>query len=85
MTVINILDEVRNWLENEICENFTFKKDPGKEEAIDASETCPVSAITIEDCKNCTCGENCECTETNKCSENCTCGENCNCNKENKN
>lgn len=37
MTVINILDEVRNWLENEICENFTFKKDPGKEEAIDAN------------------------------------------------
>ncbi len=39
MTVINILDEVRDWLENEICENFTFKKDPGKEEAIDASYT----------------------------------------------
>lgn len=35
MTIINILDEVRNWLENEICEGFTFKKDPGKEEAID--------------------------------------------------
>ena len=36
MTIINILDEVKIWLENEICENFTFKKDPGKEEAIDA-------------------------------------------------
>lgn len=37
MTIINLLDEVRDWLENEICENFTFKKDPGKEEPIDAS------------------------------------------------
>ena len=37
MTIINILDEVRDWLENEICENFTFKNDPGKERAIDAS------------------------------------------------
>ena len=36
MTIICILDEVRNWLENEICENFTFKKDSGKEEPIDA-------------------------------------------------
>lgn len=37
MTIIKTLDEVRTWLENEICENFTFKKDPGKEEPIDAS------------------------------------------------
>ena len=37
MTVINILAEVRNWLENEICENFSFKKDPGKENPIDAN------------------------------------------------
>ena len=37
MTIINILDEVRNWLEDEICANFAFKKDPGKEAAIDAS------------------------------------------------
>ena len=37
MTIINLLDEVRDWLENEICENFTFKKDPGKEEPIDTS------------------------------------------------
>ena len=37
MTIINILDEVRDWLEKEVCEAFTFKKDPGKEEAIDAS------------------------------------------------
>ena len=36
MTVINILDEVRNWLEIEICENFSFKKDPVKDEPIDA-------------------------------------------------
>jgi hypothetical protein len=36
MTVINILDEVRDWLENEICENFSFKKDPDKDEPIDA-------------------------------------------------
>ena len=37
MTIINILDEVRNWLDNEICENFTFKKEPEKEAPIDAS------------------------------------------------
>lgn len=36
MTIINILDEVRNWLDSEVCENFKFKKDPGKEEATDA-------------------------------------------------
>lgn len=36
MTIINILDEVRDWLNSEICESFTFKKDPGKEEAIDS-------------------------------------------------
>ena len=36
MTIINILDEVRNWLDSEICDNFTFKKEPGKEESIDA-------------------------------------------------
>ena len=37
MTVIKILDEVKNWLNTEICENFSFKKDPGKEQPIDAS------------------------------------------------
>ena len=37
MTIIRILDEVRNWLNSEICANFSFKKDPGKEQPIDAS------------------------------------------------
>ena len=36
MTIIKILDEVRNWLDSEICGNFTFKKDPGKDKSIDA-------------------------------------------------
>ena len=36
MTVIKILEEVRNWLDSEICGNFTFKKDPGKDKSIDA-------------------------------------------------
>lgn len=77
-------------------ENFTFD-DEGRaelintnvtEEAIDASETCPVSAIIIEnncncneECncgKECTCGDICNCTTENKCSENCSCGEECN-------
>lgn len=35
MTVISVLEDVKDWLDNEICENFEFKKDPGKEEAID--------------------------------------------------
>ena len=35
--IIKIIDEVRNWLNSEICDNFEFKKDPGKEKAIDAS------------------------------------------------
>ena len=37
MTIINILAEVRNWLENEICENFTFKKEPEKTQPIDVN------------------------------------------------
>lgn len=37
MTIVNILDEVKDWLESEVCKNFKFKKDPGKEEPIDAS------------------------------------------------
>jgi hypothetical protein len=36
MTIIKILNEVRNWLNGEICENFSFKKDPGKDQPIDA-------------------------------------------------
>ena len=60
------------------------------EEAIDASETCPVSAIIIEDPKNCTCGENCNCSdncscgEDCNCSDNCSCGEDCKCTENNK-
>ena len=30
MTVISILEDVRNWLDVEICENFKFKKDGNK-------------------------------------------------------
>ena len=37
MTIIKVLEEVRTWLQNEVCENFTFKKEPAKEEAIDSS------------------------------------------------
>ena len=70
-------------------ENFTFD-DEGRAEminntiteaAIDASETCPVSAIIIENCSNCccdnecACGESCNCTEDNKCSDNCSCNK----------
>lgn len=36
MTVISILEDVRSWLDVEICENFKFKKDGGKEEAMDS-------------------------------------------------
>ena len=76
--------------------NFTFD-DEGRaelinnnitDEAIEASETCPVSAITIkENCKcseKCNCGDNCNCTTDNKCSEECNCGDNCNCTTDNK-
>ena len=76
-------------------ENFTFGDD-GRAEminseitdaAIEASETCPVSAIIIEntncECneetcnchEECTCGDNCNCTHDNKCSKNCNCNE----------
>lgn len=75
-------------------ENFTFD-DEGRaeiinneitDEAIEASETCPVSAIVIENCK---CNEECDCEICNcenecKCGEECTCGDNCNCNENNR-
>ena len=72
-------------------ENFTFD-DEGRAElinkeitdsAIDASETCPVSAIIIEDC-NCSCNEECNCGDECNCHEGCTCGDECNCSEENK-
>ena len=77
-------------------ENFTFNDEGRAEiindtitnEAIEASEMCPVSAITIEgncECnENCTCGEecNCECNESCACGEECNCEEKCNCNGE---
>lgn len=50
-------------------------------EAIEASEICPASAIIVEEtcgCKNCDC-ENCNCGEE---TTECTCGENCNCTEE---
>ena len=68
-------------------DNFTFNDEGRTEmisdeitnEAIEASEMCPVSAITIEnscDCNcECSCGDECNCTEENKCSEHCHCNE----------
>ena len=78
-------------------ENFTFDDDGRAEminnkatdEAIEASETCPVSAIIIEncnekcDCENCNCENECN-EEECACGEECTCGNNCNCNENNK-
>ena len=71
-------------------ENFTFN-DEGKaeiindtitEEAIEASEMCPVSAIAIEG--NCGCNENCTCGEEYNCNDECSCGDNCECIPDNK-
>lgn len=77
-------------------ENFTFGDD-GRAEiisneindaAIEASEMCPVSAITIEgncECESCECGCNtendkdCDCQNECSCEENCTCTEEDNC------
>lgn len=78
-------------------ENFTFDDDGRAEminseatdEAIEASETCPVSAIVIEN-ENCNCEEECNCEQCDcekekcNCHEECTCDENCNCTPENK-
>ena len=74
-------------------ENFTFDDDGRaklinteiNDAAIEASEVCPVSAITIEN--KCTCENNCNCTEENncgclessKCEDGCNCNEDCNC------
>ena len=80
-------------------DNFTFN-DEGRaelinnkitDEAIEASETCPVSAIIIEKCncgeecsyEECNCEEECTCEECN-CSEECNCGDDCNCTEDNK-
>lgn len=54
------------------------------DEAIEASEGCPVSAILIEDncnCDNCSC-EHCECGNDCKCENNCNCNDDCNCDDE---
>jgi len=73
-------------------DNFTFN-DEGRAEmisdevtnsAIEASEMCPVSAITIEGeskCNaECTCDDNCNCYEEEcNCNTECTCDDNCNC------
>ena len=72
-------------------DNFTFDDDGRAKlinsvvtsEAIDASETCPVSAITIENC-NCDCNEICNCENECNCVDECTCGDNCNCTENNK-
>lgn len=72
-------------------ENFTFDDDGRAEminsvatdEAIEASETCPVSAIVIEN-ENCDCKKECNCDQECNCHEECTCGDNCNCTQENK-
>ena len=64
-------------------ENFTFS-DEGRAEIInteitdaacEASEMCPVSAITIEN--ECECNESCSCNCN--CGEDCNCDNNCNC------
>lgn len=76
-------------------DNFTFGDDGRAEiinneatpEAVEASEMCPVSAITVENkcecnCNNeCTCGDNCNCTEEDNCGcmNNCNCENDCNC------
>lgn len=83
--------------------NFTFGDD-GRAEminselndaAIEASEMCPVSAITIEgncECEgcncnneetNCSCGNDCNCTKEDNCGcmSNCNCDKDCNCNE----
>lgn len=70
-------------------DNFTFN-DEGRAEminseitdaAIEASEVCPVSAITIENecnCEHeCNCGDECDCGNECNCDDSCTCG----CNK----
>lgn len=48
-------------------------------DVINAIESCPTSAIVMEnDCEcthDCSCGYDCHCTEENKCSENCDCGK----------
>ena len=73
-------------------DNFTFGDDGRAElidnkitdEAIEASEMCPVSAIIIEGCScdSCNCGDNCNCEDNCTCGEECTCGENCTCGEE---
>ena len=80
-------------------DNFTFGDD-GRAEminceltdaAIEASEMCPVSAITVESCgcenchcteeKECSCGDDCNCTKEDNCGciDECACGNNCIC------
>ncbi len=44
------------------------------DEAIEASECCPVSAITIK----------CDCTDNCDCGDNCNCDDDCNCGCKNK-
>ena len=49
------------------------------DEAIEASEGCPVSAILIDsscncNCEHCECGDNCDCEENSNCDESCNCG-----------
>lgn len=80
-------------------ENFTFGDDGRAEminsesttEAIEASEMCPVSAITVEgncDCNECNCTkeDNCGCMNECNCNDDCNCTDDCNCGcKEDKN
>ena len=69
-------------------DNFTFSDDGRtvmindnvNEDAIEASEICPASAIVIEECC-CSCGEDCDCGEDCSCGDDCSCGEDCQCNK----
>jgi len=66
-------------------DNFTFN-DEGRAEiinseindnAIEASEICPVNAITVEN--GCSCGHDCNCNADCHCDDNCQCDDNCGC------
>ena len=67
-------------------DNFTFSDDGRtimtnddiNDDAIEASEICPASAIIIEDC-NCDCSGECNCGDDCDCGDDCHCGDCCNC------
>lgn len=73
-------------------DNFTFSDDGRtvmiseqvNDDAIEASEICPASAIIIEGCAcgdGCQCGDDCECGDDCDCGNDCHCCDDCECNK----